>query len=106
MTNEFAFIRLIKSNDEGPFFGNEPILSQVCKTYEIGLVHRTSYIDHLLPFSSSLKSKETLINHDGEIKERVCILLWQYIVTLAHGTRLHMHFNTWVIYLSLSPADS
>ena len=24
------------------------------------------------------------------------LYLWQYIVTLEHGTYLHMHFNTWV----------
>ena len=37
-TNEFAFIGLVKLNDEGPSFENEPILSQVRKTYEIGLI--------------------------------------------------------------------
>ena len=65
-----------------------------------------NYIECLLPFSSSLKSKEVLINHDGEIKEIVCILLWQYIVTLEHGTHFHMHFNTWVIRLYSSPVNS
>ena len=65
-----------------------------------------SYIKRLLPFYSSLKIKELLVNHDGEIKERVCILLWQYIVTLEHGTHLHMHFSTWVIPLSSIPANS
>ena len=68
MMNEFTFVGLIKSNDEGPSFGNEPIPSQVHKTYEIGLIQRESYIERLLPFSSSLKRKEALINHDGEIK--------------------------------------
>ena len=102
----FSFIGLTKLNDEGPFSGNEPLLSQVRKTYEVGLIRRTSYIERLLPFSISLKIKEVLINHDGEIKERVCILLWQYIVTLEHGTHLHMHFSTWVICLSLSLASS
>ena len=106
MTNDFAFIGLIKSNDEGPFFGNEPLLSQVHKTYGIGIIQRMIYIERLLMFYNSLKSKEALINHDGEIKERVCILLWQYIVTLEHGTHLHMHFITWVICLSSSPANS
>ena len=67
---EFYFIGIIKLNIERPFFGNEPLLSQVRKTYEIGLVWMTSYIEHLLPFSISLKSKEALINHDGEIKGR------------------------------------
>ena len=106
MTGEFAFIRIIKSNDEGPFFGNKPLLCQVHKTYEIGLIQRTSYIEHFLPFSSSLEIKEVRINHDGEIKERFCILLWQCIVTLEHGTHLHMHFNNWVIYLSSSLSNS
>ena len=106
MTNGFSFIGLIKSNDEGPFSGNEPLISWVHKTYEIGIIQRTSYIECLLPFSSSLKIKEALINHDGEIKERVCILLWQYIVTLEHGTHLHMHFSTWVVSLSLSSTNS
>ena len=54
-----------------------------------------SYTEHLLPFSSLLK--RTLLNHRAEIKERVCILLWKYIVTLEHGTHLHMHFSTWII---------
>ena len=35
---ELTFIGLIKSNIERPSFGNEPLLSQVCKTYEFGLV--------------------------------------------------------------------
>ena len=68
MTNEFSFIGLVKSNDKGPFSGKEPLLSQVHKTYDIGLVRRMSYIECLLPFSSSLKIKEARINHDGEIK--------------------------------------
>ena len=50
-----------------------------------------------------VKKKEALILRDGEIKERVCILLWKYIVTLEHGTHLQMHFSTWVIFLSSSP---
>ena len=65
-----------------------------------------SYNEHLLPSLNSSKQKEALILHDGEIKERVCILLWQYIVTLEHGTHLHMHFSTWVICLSSSLANS
>ena len=39
---EFYFIGLIKLNIERPFFGNEPLVSQVHKTYEFGLVRRTS----------------------------------------------------------------
>ena len=35
---EFAFIGLIKLNTEGPFFGNEPLLSQVHETYENVLI--------------------------------------------------------------------
>ena len=35
---EFSFIGLIKSNIERPSFGNEPLLSQVLKKYEFGLV--------------------------------------------------------------------
>ena len=35
---EFSFIGLVKINIEIPFFGNEPLLSQVRKTYENGLV--------------------------------------------------------------------
>ena len=37
---EFYFIGLVKLNIERPSFGNEPLLSQVCKTYELGLVFR------------------------------------------------------------------
>ena len=97
---------LVKPNTERPSFENEPLLSQVHETYEIGLILRMRYIEHLLPFSNSLKIKEALINHDEEIKERVCILLWQYIVTLEHGTHLFMHFSTWVVRLSSSPTNS
>ena len=35
---ELNFIGLIKLNIERPSFGNESLLSQVCKTYEFGLV--------------------------------------------------------------------
>ena len=35
---ELTFIGLIKLNIERPSFGNEPILSQVSKTYEFGIV--------------------------------------------------------------------
>ena len=35
---EFSFIGLVKLNIERPVFGNEPLLSQVRKTYEFGLV--------------------------------------------------------------------
>ena len=35
---ELTFIGLVKLNIERPSFGNEPLLSQVCKTYEFGLV--------------------------------------------------------------------
>ena len=35
---EFSFIGLVKLNIERPIFGNEPLLSQVRKTYEFGLV--------------------------------------------------------------------
>ena len=50
---EFSFIGLIKLNIERPFFGNEPILSQVHKTYEFGLVQRMSYNECLLPSLNS-----------------------------------------------------
>ena len=39
---EFSFIGLVKINIERPSFGNEPLLSQVRKTYEFGLVQRMS----------------------------------------------------------------
>ena len=32
-------------------------------------------------------------------------MLWQYIVTLEHGTHLHMHFSTWVFCLSSIPTN-
>ena len=35
---ELTFIGLVKLNIERPSFGNEPLLSQVHKTYEFGLV--------------------------------------------------------------------
>ena len=35
---EFSFLGLVKINIEGPIFENKPLLSQVCKTYEFGLV--------------------------------------------------------------------
>ena len=35
---EFSFIGLVKLNIERPVLGNEPLLSQVCKTYDFGLV--------------------------------------------------------------------
>ena len=35
---EFSFIGLVKLNIEKRSFGNEPLLSRVCKTYEFGLV--------------------------------------------------------------------
>ena len=35
---EFPFIGVVKLNIERPVFGNEPLLSQVRKTYETGLV--------------------------------------------------------------------
>ena len=76
---EFSFIGLIKLNIERPFFGNKPLLSQVRKTYEFGLVWRTSYIKRLLPSFSSLKSKEALINHDGEIKGKGNVFSFVFI---------------------------
>ena len=39
---EFYFIGLVKLNIERPFFGSEPLLYQVRKTYEFGLVRRMS----------------------------------------------------------------
>ena len=35
---EFSFIGIVKLNIERPSFGNEPLLSQVHKTYKFGLV--------------------------------------------------------------------
>ena len=35
---EFNFNELVKLNIERPFFGNEPLLSQIRKIYEFGLV--------------------------------------------------------------------
>ena len=46
---QFYFIELVKLDIDGPSFGNEPILSQVRKTYEFGLIRRMSYIECLLP---------------------------------------------------------
>ena len=37
---EFSLSGLVKLNIERPVFGNEPLLSQVCKTYEFGIVFR------------------------------------------------------------------
>ena len=37
---ELTFIGLVKLNIERPSFGNEPLLSQVRKTHEFGLVSR------------------------------------------------------------------
>ena len=37
-TTELTFIGLVKLNIETPSFGKEPLLSQVRKTYEFGLV--------------------------------------------------------------------
>ena len=37
---EFSFIGLVKLNIERPVFGKEPLLSQVRKKYEFGLVFR------------------------------------------------------------------
>ena len=36
--NEFSFVGLVKLNIEIPFFGNEPLLSQVHEIYGNGLI--------------------------------------------------------------------
>ena len=46
---EFVFIGLVKLNTERPFFGNEPLLSQVRKTYEFGLVFRQAIMSVFYP---------------------------------------------------------
>ena len=46
---KFYFIGLIKLNIERPFFGNEPLLSQVHKTYEFGLVFRQAIMSVCYP---------------------------------------------------------
>ena len=66
-----------------------------------------SYKKSLLFYLNLQTRKQVLILCDGKINGRVCIsLLRQYIVTLGHGTHLHMHFSTWVVSLSLSPTNS
>ena len=35
---ELTFNGIVKLNNEGPSFGNEPLLSQVRETYENGLI--------------------------------------------------------------------
>ena len=67
---EFSFIGLVKLNIERPVFGNEPLLYQVCKTYEFGLVFRRATTSVCYPLWTCKNEKEALINHDGEIKGR------------------------------------
>ena len=67
---ELTFNGLVKLNTERPSFWSEPLVSQVHEIYENGLIPWIRYNECLLPSLNSLKRKETLINHDGEIKTR------------------------------------
>ena len=46
---ELTFIGLVKSKIERPSFGNEPLLSQVRKTYEFGLVFERAIMSVCYP---------------------------------------------------------
>ena len=42
----------------------------------------------------------------GKLRKEFVFLLWQYIVTLEHGTHFSYAFITWVIHLSTSPTNT
>ena len=67
------------------------------------------YIEHLLPFSISLKIKEVLIHHDGEIKGMGDIFSFVLMEAYSHPWKWHLyvfHTNSWVISLSLIHTNS
>ena len=67
---EFSFIGLVILKIEMPFFGNEPLLYQVRKMYENGLVFRRAKMSVCYPLWTHKNEKRKSINHDEEIKGR------------------------------------
>ena len=64
---ELTFIGVVKLNIERPSFGNEPLLSEVRKTYEFGLVFDELQRVFVTLFGLVKMKRGT---HDGEIKGR------------------------------------
>ena len=88
---EFSFIGLVKLNIERPSFGNEPLLSQVRKTYEFGLVFGWAITSVCYPLWTR---KEALINHDGENGKEIILQI--------NGSSLLLPLNMALVCISFS----
>ena len=89
---EFSFIGIIKLNIERPFFGNEPLLSQVRKTYEFGLIFRQAIPSVCYPLWTRKTEKEALINHDGGNGKGIILQI--------NGSSLSLPLNMALVYIS------
>ena len=70
---EFAFIGLVKLNIERPFFGDKPLLSQVRKTYEFGIVFKWAILSvcyHLWTHKTKKRHSSTMMGGMG--RESFC----------------------------------
>ena len=64
---ELTLIGLIKSNIERPYFGNKPLLSQVRKTYEFGIVFERAIPSVCYPLSTRKTEKRHSLIMTGEM---------------------------------------
>ena len=66
---EFSFSGLVKLNTERPFFGNEPILSQVCKMHENELVFGQATMSVCYPLWTRKNEKRHSSIMMGKLRE-------------------------------------
>ena len=94
---KFTFIGLIKLNIERPSFGNEPLLSQVHKTYEFGLVFGRTAMSVCYPLWTCKTKKRHSSTMMGKLREGDHFAnKWQFVITFEHGTCLHIILVNWV----------
>ena len=94
---DFSFIGLVKLNTKRTSFRNEPLLSQVRKTYEFGLVFRQATTSVCYPLWTCKTKKRHSSIMMGKLREGNNFAnKWQFVVTFEHGTCLHIILVDWV----------
>ena len=94
---KLTFIGLVKLNIERPSFGNEPLLSQVRKTYEFGLVFGRAITSVCYPLWTRKNEKRHSSTVMGKLWEGNHFEnKWQFVITFEHGTCLHIISVNWV----------
>ena len=94
---KLTFIGLVQLNIDRPSFGNEPLLSQVHKTYEFGLVFGRAITSVCYPLWTHEYEKRHSSTMMGKLWEGNHFAnKWQFVVTFEHGTCLHIISVNWV----------